>query len=53
LFRIGDILLRDQRVVVVERPEADAPGGQGLLPLQLFASVSFNARGRYLVARAR
>ena len=45
--------LRDQIAAVVSRPEADAPEGDGLLPLHQFASVTFGSQAGYLVIRAR
>jgi predicted aspartyl protease len=52
-LRIGSLTLRDQVAAVVSRPEADAPEGDGLLPLHQFASVTFGSQAGYLVIRAR
>jgi hypothetical protein len=49
-LRIGDVTLRDQAVAVVAR-DGDESEGDGVLPLHLFASVSFNAREQCLVLR--
>ena len=49
-LRIGEVTLRDQPVAVVAR-DGDESEGDGLLPLHLFASVSFNAREQCLVLR--
>ena len=48
---IGDVVLRNQPVAVIARDGVDAQEGDGLLPLHLFASVSFNAREQCLVVR--
>jgi len=50
-LRLGSLTMRNQRVAVVARDEDDAAEGDGLLPLHLFASVSFNAREQCLVLR--
>jgi predicted aspartyl protease len=51
-LRIGTDTLWDQSAVLVAGPSgAEATGVDGLLPLNLFASVTFNGRGNYLVAR--
>ena len=52
-LRIGDLTMRDQVAAVVPRPEVDAPEGDGLLPLHLFASVTFASQAGYLVIRGR
>lgn len=52
-LRVGDLTLRDQVAAVVSRPEANAPEGDGLLPLHQFASVTFGSQAGYLVIRAR
>ena len=44
--------MRDQVAAVVPRPEVDAPEGDGLLPLHLFASVTFASHAGYLIIRA-
>jgi hypothetical protein len=41
---VGATTLKDRPVAVVERPEPDAPDYDGLLPLHMFAGVSFNRR---------
>jgi predicted aspartyl protease len=49
-LQLGDMTVRDQPVAVVARV-GDASEGDGLMPLHLFASVSFNAREQCLVLR--
>ena len=49
--RIGDVTVRDQTVALIVRDGVDVPEGDGLLPLHLFASVSFNTREQCLVIR--
>lgn len=46
---VGAIRLRDQDAALLERTVADEPLGDGLLPLHLFARVTINGPGRYLV----
>lgn len=50
-LRIGDVTVRDQPVAVIAREEGDERDGHGLLPLHVFASVSFNARDQCLIVR--
>jgi hypothetical protein len=50
-LRLGSLVLRDQPVAVLARDRDDDVEGDGLLPLHLFASVSFNAREQCLVLR--
>ena len=50
-LRLGEITVRDQPVAVIARDSNDLVEGDGLLPLHLFASVSFNAREQCLVVR--
>lgn len=50
---IDRILLRDQPALVVDRRQPDAPAGDGLLPLSLFARVTFDATGKAMILRAR
>jgi predicted aspartyl protease len=50
---VGGVILRNQTAVVVERHQADAPLGNGLLPLHVFARVTFHGPERYLVVEAR
>jgi hypothetical protein len=45
---VGDVTLRDQPAVIVDRRDDNA---DGLLPLHAFASVSFNMRDRCMVVR--
>jgi predicted aspartyl protease len=52
-LRLGSLTVRHQRVAVVARDPNDVMEGDGLLPLHLFASVSFNARDGYLRLRGR
>ena len=47
-FRVGDLLVKDMLVAVVEREE---PGVDGLLPLHGFRAVSFAAGGSCVVVR--
>jgi hypothetical protein len=51
-LHVGDATIKGQRAVILERDRADLAEGDGLLPLQVFASVSVNSRERYFVARA-
>jgi predicted aspartyl protease len=48
---IGSITLRDRPALVVERGDPAAPGGDGLLPLSMFASVTFDATQHALLVR--
>lgn len=50
-LRLGALTITEQPVAVVPRDPNDVVEGDGLLPLHLFASVSFNARERCLVLR--
>jgi hypothetical protein len=50
---LGSVVIRNQPVAVIVRDPADALEGDGLLPLHLFDSVSFNARDGYIVFRPR
>jgi predicted aspartyl protease len=50
-LRLGSLTVKNQRVAVVARNQEDVAEGDGLLPLHLFASVSFNAREQCLVLR--
>ena len=50
-LRLGAMMVRDQPVAVVARDPSDVIEGDGVLPLHLFASVSFNAREQCLVLR--
>jgi hypothetical protein len=50
-LRLGTATLRNQPVAVLERSSGDADEGDGLLPLHLFASVTFNASEGYLILR--
>jgi predicted aspartyl protease len=52
-LNLGDVTIRDQRVAVVARDPADVLEGDGLLPLHLFASVTFNARALEIIVRER
>jgi hypothetical protein len=52
-LRIGTLRLRNQVAALVGRPTEDAAEGDGLLPLHLFASVSFEGRERRLTLRPR
>ena len=50
-LRVGDAMVENQPALVVARDEPDAPEGDGLLPLHLFTSVSFNNTEGYVVVR--
>jgi predicted aspartyl protease len=50
-LQLGSLVLREQPVAVLARDRDDDVEGDGLLPLHLFASVSFNAREQCLVLR--
>ena len=50
-LRLGGLTLKDQLVAVVRRDPGDVDEGDGVLPLHLFASVTFNAREQSLVLR--
>jgi hypothetical protein len=50
-LRVGEITLRRLTGAAVERPEADAPDVDGLLPLHGFARVTFHARAGYMTVR--
>jgi clan AA aspartic protease (TIGR02281 family) len=52
-LKVGAVLLRSQKAVVVHRPKLDASSGDGLLPLSLFAGVTFDARSKTMWVRAR
>ena len=52
-LKVGAVLLRSQQAVVVHRPQLDASSGDGLLPLSLFAGVTFDARSKTMWVRAR
>jgi hypothetical protein len=47
-LRVGELVMRNEPAVVVERPGSAAGDADGLLPLHRFARVSFNARERCL-----
>ena len=49
---VGAIRLTDRIGVVVVRPPHESPLGDGLLPLHLFARVTFNGPGGYLAIEA-
>jgi predicted aspartyl protease len=48
---IGTIILRDRPALVVDRRDPAAPAGDGLLPLSMFASVTFDATQNALLVR--
>jgi predicted aspartyl protease len=50
-LKLGPMTVKNQRVAIVARDEDDVAEGDGVLPLHLFASVSFNAREQCLVLR--
>ena len=53
VLRVGDLVLRNEPAVVVERAAAEGDHVDGLLPLHRFARVSFNARERCLLIWTR
>jgi hypothetical protein len=50
-LQVGDVTLRNQRVVVLERDGPRAIEGDGLLPLHEFSSVSFSNSEGFMVVR--
>ena len=50
---IGSIVIKNRPALVVERRDPDAPAGDGLLPLSMFASVTFDASRRIMTVRER
>jgi predicted aspartyl protease len=52
-FWVGDVLLRNQTALMVPADASDELLGDGLLPLHLFARVTFHGPGRYLVVEGR
>ena len=52
-LRVGATVFENRPALIIDRRDHDAPAGDGLLPLCAFASVTFNARGGYLMVRAR
>ena len=46
---VGDVRLRNQWAVILDRGEPHAALGDGLLPLHWFERVTFNGPGRYLI----
>lgn len=52
-LRVGRTSLVNQPAASVSRPRLGADEGDGLLPLHLFARVSFNNRERYMVVEPR
>ena len=50
-LRIGAITMTNVRTVVMHRAVGDRAEADGLLPLHIFGSVSFNCRDGYLVVR--
>ena len=48
---VGSTTFENQVALVVPRNDPDAPAGDGLLPLHMFASVSFNCAEAYIVMR--
>ena len=50
---VGGIQLRDQRAVLIGNGGDEARFGDGLLPLHVFARVTFNGAARYMVVEAR
>jgi hypothetical protein len=52
-LRVGDLVLEDQTALLVQPDHAGAMLGDGLLPLHLFARVTFNGPGGYLIVEGR
>ncbi len=52
-LKLGDMTMKDQLVALVSRDSGNRVEGDGLLPLHVFDSVSFNARDKQLTIRAR
>lgn len=50
-LRLGNATLRNQPVAVLERAPGDEAEGDGLLPLHLFTSVTFDVRTGHLILR--
>lgn len=50
-LRLGGLTLRNQLAAVIPREPDDRMAPDGLLPLHLFASVTFDARERWLILR--
>jgi hypothetical protein len=50
---VGDLTLSNQMATLVEKPEAEGPFEDGLLPLHLFARVTFNGPEGYLALAGR
>ena len=50
---VGGVILRNQTAVIVQQDQPDAPLGHGLLPLHVFARVTFHGPHRYLIVEAR
>jgi len=53
ILRVGALLLRDQPAIVIDRREPDAPAGDGLLPLSVFARVTFLCTEQALIVYPR
>jgi predicted aspartyl protease len=47
-IRIGPVRFINQAVAVLNREGVDSHGADGILPLHVFSTVSFNSRDRYL-----
>jgi hypothetical protein len=50
-LKLDSLTVRNQPVAVIAREQGEVVEGDGLLPLHLFDSVSFNADDRYIVLR--
>jgi hypothetical protein len=50
-LQVGSAIIGRQPALLVPRNEPDAPAGDGLLPLHLFSSASFNCSEGYIVLR--
>jgi predicted aspartyl protease len=52
-IHVGGVILRNQTAVIVERNQPDTWLADGLLPLHVFARVTFHGPERYLVVEPR
>jgi hypothetical protein len=50
---VGDALVRDPDAVLLDDVDSDRLMGDGLLPLHVFARVTFNVREQYLIVHVR
>ena len=47
-LKVGSQVIRNRRAVILDREGAYSPGGDGLLPLRMFATVSFHPCRQFL-----